>query len=317
MAGRRALRCACGGSNNAFTAGNGHHPGATPGTREEPGDRPLARVPGPGGQRAARGEDQATGQPARRGRARPLHLIHGGALPDSARQERLARAGTPATAGMPAAMIGVRPGTGEVPGRPRRAGGGKRESRRAGSRPVQDRRSASPQDRVPRRREQGRLRGPAPRPRPLPAGDQLLNLVVDGDRRLPFRLVAAQLGGQRRRRRSPGSLSVSGTRRRRDHGERDSRQAAGDAGRLSCRVCGEHPVPAVVGDGIQAQARSASCVPAASRKNRHADPLPASPVRERVTGFAVHNHVDHLCKTASGLCAHWGNAGDRVTGPRP
>ena len=29
----------------------------------------------------------------------------------------------------------------------------------------------------------------------------------------------------------------------------------GDAGRLSCRVCGEHPVPAVVGDVIQAQAR--------------------------------------------------------------
>ena len=32
--------------------------------------------------------------------------------------------------------------------------------------------------------------GPAPRHRPLPAGDQLLNLVVDGDRRLPLRLVA-------------------------------------------------------------------------------------------------------------------------------
>ena len=55
---------------------------------------------------------------------------------------------------------------------------------------MQDRRSASPQDWVPRRREQGRLRGPAPRHRPLPAGDQLLNLVVDGDRRLPLRLVA-------------------------------------------------------------------------------------------------------------------------------
>src|SRR5271165_2478140 len=102
MAGRRVLRGARGDSRNAFTAGNGHHPGATPGTREEPGDRPLARVPGPGARRAARGEDQATGLPARRGRARPLHLIHGGALPDSARQERLARADTPATAGMPA-----------------------------------------------------------------------------------------------------------------------------------------------------------------------------------------------------------------------
>ena len=117
--------------------------------------------------------------------------------------------------------------------------------------------------------------GPAPRHRPLPAGDQLLNPVVDGDRCLPPRLVVviAQVGGQRRRRLSPGSLSVSGTRRRRDHRERDGGQAPGDAGRLSCRVCGEHPVPAVVGDVIQAQARSASCVPAASRKHRHADPL--------------------------------------------
>jgi len=151
------------------------------------------------------------------------------------------------------------------------------------------------------------------------AGDQLLNLVVEGDRRLPLRLVAgiAQAGGRRRRRLRPGSLSVSGTRRRRDHGERAGRQAPGDAGRLSCGVCGEHPVPVVVGDGIRAQARSASGVPAASGKHRHADPLPASPARERVAGFAVHNHVDHLCKTAPGLCAHWGNAGDRVTGPRP
>ena len=99
MAGRRALRGARGGSRNAFTAGNGYHPGATPGTREEPGDRPLARVPGPGGRRAARGEDQGAGLPARRGRARPLHLIHGGAVPDSARQERLARAGTPGNRG--------------------------------------------------------------------------------------------------------------------------------------------------------------------------------------------------------------------------
>jgi hypothetical protein len=69
-------------------------------------------------------------------------------------------------------------------------------------------------------------------------------------------------------------------------------------------VCGEYPVPAVGGDVIQAQARSASWVSAASRNPRHADPLPASPARERVTGFAVHNHVDHLCKTVPGLCAH-------------
>jgi hypothetical protein len=276
MAGRRVLRGACGGSNNAFTAGNGHYPGATPGTREEPGDRPLARVPGPGGRRAARGEDQATGQPARRGRARPLHLIHGGAVPDSARQERLARAapGNRGNAG--------RDDRGSGRARARFPGG------RAGPEAVSARAAAPATD--PCRTAGVRARktgcravassdasgGPAPRQRRLPAGDQLLNLVVDGDRRLPLRLVAvvAQAEGQRWRRLSPGSLSVSGTRRRRDHGERDGRQAPGDAGRLSCRVCGEYPVPAVGGDVIQAQARSASCVPAASRNPRHAD-LPA------------------------------------------
>src|SRR5437868_8899113 len=98
MAGRRVLRGACTGSRNALPLETGTTPGATPGTREEPGDRPLARVPGPGGRRAARGEDQATGRSARRGRARPLHLIRGGAVPDSARQECLASAGAPATA---------------------------------------------------------------------------------------------------------------------------------------------------------------------------------------------------------------------------
>jgi len=43
--------------------------------------------------------------------------------------------------------------------------------------------------------------GPAPRHRPLLAGDQLLAPVVDGDRRLPLRLlvVVAQEGGDRRR----------------------------------------------------------------------------------------------------------------------
>lgn len=89
--------------------------------------------------------------------------------------------------------------------------------------------------------------GPLPRHRPLPAGDQRLNPVVDGDRRLPLRLVAvlAQAEGQRPRRLGPGSLRVSRTRGRRDRGERDSRPAAGDAGRLSCRACGEQPVPAV------------------------------------------------------------------------
>ena len=242
-------------------------------------------------------------------------------MPDSARQERLYQGRHPGNRGNAGRDdLGSGRARARFSGGRAATGGGERGSRRAGNRPVQDRRSASPQDWVPRRREQRRLRGPAPRHRPLPAGDQLLNPVVDGDRRLPLRLVVvvAQAGGQRWRRRSPGSLSVSRTRGRRDHGERDSRQAPGDAGRLSCRVCGEHPVPAVVGDVIQAQARSASWVPVVSRKHRHADPLlPASPARERVTGFAVHNHVDHLCKTAPGLCAHWGNAGDRVAGPRP
>jgi hypothetical protein len=62
--------------------------GATPGTCREPGDRPLARVPGTGGG-AQRKQSQATGRPGAARRARPLHLIHGGALSIAARQERL------------------------------------------------------------------------------------------------------------------------------------------------------------------------------------------------------------------------------------
>ena len=58
-----------------------------------------------------------------------------------------------------------------------------------------------------------------------------------------------------------------------------------------------------VGRLAQAPALTRYCLPA-----RHENVF---------TGFAVHNHVDHLCKTAPDLCAHWGNAGDRVTGPRP
>ena len=77
--------------------------------------------------------------------------------------------------------------------------------------------------------------------------------------------------------------------------------------RLGARAaCARAPAPAVADDVNQAQARSASGVPAASRKHRHAGALlPASRAGERVTGFAVHNHVDHLCKTAPGLCAYW------------
>jgi len=136
-----------------------------------------------------------------------------------------------------------------------------------------------------------------------------------GDPRLPLRhvVVLAQAGGQRRRRLSPGSVSVSRTRRRQDHDERDSRQAPGDAGRLPAGYAASIRCPP---SWAMAQARSASCGPAASREHRHADALTDSPAGERVTGCAVHNHVDHLCKTAPGLCAHWGNAGDRVTGPR-
>jgi hypothetical protein len=156
MAVFRALRDACGGSNNTFTAGNGHHPGRRREIREKPGDWPLARVPGRGGRRAAKTSNWPA-DAARPGTAPPSHTWR--ALPDSARQEHLARAATPTTAGMPAAMIWLRPSRARFPGPPRRAGDDKRESRRAGNRPMQDRRSASSQDWMPHRREQRRLRG--------------------------------------------------------------------------------------------------------------------------------------------------------------
>ena len=51
--------------------------GATPGTCKEPGDRPLARVPGTGGARgASKARQLATLGAARLGKA--PHLIHGG-----------------------------------------------------------------------------------------------------------------------------------------------------------------------------------------------------------------------------------------------
>jgi len=150
MAGRRALRCGCGGSRNAFTAGNGHHPGATPGTWEEPGDRPSRGYLAPAGG-ARRRPGQATGQRARRGRAGPLHLIYGGALPDSARQERLRQGRHVGNAGMPAATIWGQD-TARASPRAAAAGGSERGSRRAGNRPVQGRRTAGPQGWVPRRR---------------------------------------------------------------------------------------------------------------------------------------------------------------------
>ncbi len=99
MAGRRALRGARGGSRNAFTVGNGYHPGATPGTREEPGDRPLARVPGPGGRRAAPAKPASW--PAGRGEAGQgpsISYMEGPCLILPGRNV-IARAGTPASAG--------------------------------------------------------------------------------------------------------------------------------------------------------------------------------------------------------------------------
>ena len=49
---------------------------------------------------------------------------------------------------------------------------------------------------------------------------------------------------------------------------------------------------------------------------RRADlPLAASPVRGLLTG-CVHKPVDHLCKTAPGLCARGGNAGDSAARSR-
>ena len=187
MAVLRALRDACGGSNNTFTAGNGTTRGDAGNTRGAGRPAPCA---GTWPRRAACGEDQATGLPTRRGRARPLHLIHGGPC--------LIQHGKNILPGPPPRqppecrprVIWLRPSRARFPGPPRRAGDDKRESRRAGNRPVQDRRSASPQDWMPRRREQRRLRGAALRHRPLPTGNQLLNPVVDGDRRLPLWLVA-------------------------------------------------------------------------------------------------------------------------------
>jgi hypothetical protein len=75
------LRVICGGSRNTFTVGNGHHPGVTPGTWEEPGNRCLVRMLGTGGWSAVPGKSQVTGRVwcgvAGQG---PLRLIHGGDL---------------------------------------------------------------------------------------------------------------------------------------------------------------------------------------------------------------------------------------------
>jgi len=81
MHGHDILRAICGGSRNTFTVGNGHHPGVTPGTWEEPGNRYLVRMLGTGGSSAVPGKSQVTGRVwcgvAGQG---PLRLIHGGDL---------------------------------------------------------------------------------------------------------------------------------------------------------------------------------------------------------------------------------------------
>ena len=91
-----------------------------------------------------------------------------------------------------------------------------------------------------------------------------------------------------------------------------------DAARLSCRVCGEHPA-ARLSRAILSGLRPGTGVhmPVAQRKHRRTGALlPASRAGELLTGFAVHNHVDHLCKTAPGLCAYWEMLGIVLTGPR-
>ena len=207
-------------------------------------------------------------------------------------------------------MIGVQPGTGEVPERSApgrhqaRAGPAGVRARMTGCRAVASRDASAGQ-----RPGIGRCRG----------GDQLLSPVAGGDRRLPLRhvVVLAHAGGQRRRRLSPGSVGVSRTRRRQAHDERDSRQAPGDAGRLpaGCAASIGCPPSWAMASRPRPDPRPA-CRPPRASTGTLTRFLPA-PARDRGAGFAVHNHVDHLCKTAPGLCAHWGNAGDRVTGPRP
>jgi len=107
MAARRPLRGARLCSTNALPLETGT-------TWGRPRQRGRNRETGPshgylapaGGARRRQG--QATGQPLRRGRAGPLHLIHGGALPDSA------------PAGMASHRLGIvgnrRNGSGDDPG---------------------------------------------------------------------------------------------------------------------------------------------------------------------------------------------------------
>jgi hypothetical protein len=68
---RGLLRGSREGRRNTFTVGNGHHPGATPETRERPGNRYFVRVPGPGGVARGAGEAGQLAELKRRGQTRP------------------------------------------------------------------------------------------------------------------------------------------------------------------------------------------------------------------------------------------------------
>ena len=103
MAGRRALRGARGGSRNAFTVGNGHHPGR----RRERG-RSRETGPSRGYLAPAGGARRRRSQLAGRGEAGhgpSISYMEGPCLILPGRNV-IARARTPAGAGMPAAMIG-------------------------------------------------------------------------------------------------------------------------------------------------------------------------------------------------------------------
>jgi hypothetical protein len=77
----------------------GTTPGATPGTWEEPGDRPLARVPGPGGRRAASAKtSQLASRCGEAGQGPSISYMEGPCLILPGRNV-FARAGTPATPG--------------------------------------------------------------------------------------------------------------------------------------------------------------------------------------------------------------------------
>jgi hypothetical protein len=72
--------------------GNGHHLGAAPGTWEEPGDRSLARVPGPGGRRGVGKTGQLVSQRGEAGQGPSISYMEGpclidgvGALPSGSR----------------------------------------------------------------------------------------------------------------------------------------------------------------------------------------------------------------------------------------